>query len=95
MTARCATCEEDFDFERIQVYYMTVTATDGGGRSNSTSVQVSLVDVNDNKPEFTRTFAAFVTENDNRHNVMNGTAVLTVEVCFKFKDRGFSFERLI
>ena len=85
LTTICNTkCSADFDYERVQAFYLTVTATDGGDRSNSTALELHLQDVNDNAPTFNREFAAFVSENDNTHSPVNGTALLTVEVHFVY-----------
>ena len=59
-------CSLEFDRERISAFYITVTATDNGGRSNSTSVKVTLTDVNDNNPTFLlQEYLQYIKENQN------------------------------
>ncbi|XP_077983801.1 protocadherin Fat 1-like isoform X2 [Glandiceps talaboti] len=49
------TTSSQLDREVYPVYMLQVTATDGGGRSCTTEVSISLSDVNDNPPQFTHT----------------------------------------
>ncbi|XP_052791239.1 cadherin-23-like [Mya arenaria] len=72
-------CNIEFDRERIDTFYLTVTASDNGGRINSTSVKVTLTDDNDNAPKFLRNYIVYLKENDNSHTRYNGTSLVTVE----------------
>jgi protocadherin Fat 4 len=52
------------DYETKSSYDLTVVATDGGGRKSSTSVNITVIDINDNPPEFTQTsYSTSVDEN--------------------------------
>ncbi|XP_006158945.1 cadherin-related family member 2 [Tupaia chinensis] len=51
------------DRERQAVYNLTLQATDGGGLSNSTTLQIHLLDVNDNAPVVSGSYRIFVQEN--------------------------------
>ncbi|KAH3869727.1 hypothetical protein DPMN_032896 [Dreissena polymorpha] len=75
-------CSKEFDRERQQSFYMTVTASDGAGRSNSTSVQVDLIDVNDEAPRFRQTqYFVYAKEMDtNKYKVM---PLVVVQVSFR------------
>ena len=44
---------EALDRETVDKYMLTVRATDGGGRSCTSQVYITLSDVNDNAPVFT------------------------------------------
>ncbi|WAR25682.1 CAD23-like protein [Mya arenaria] len=80
VTTFCRTnCNIEFDRERIDTFYLTVTASDNGGRINSTSVKVTLTDDNDNAPKFLRNYIVYLKENDNSHTRYNGTSLVTVE----------------
>ena len=46
----------NLDREKEDTYQVTVVAADGGGLTKSVNVSISVLDVNDNKPTFTRTF---------------------------------------
>lgn len=79
ITTSCSDCSSQLDREMVDIYFMTYTATDRGGRSNSTSLTIRVTDDNDNVPVFTRQiYTAFIGENDLRYN--NSTAVIEVEV---------------
>ena len=43
------------DREKISEYQLTVVAKDGGGRSCSAEMFITISDVNDNAPKFTKT----------------------------------------
>lgn len=45
-----------FDREKKAYYYLTVTATDGGGRQGNGLVVIRIIDVNDCSPKFEKTF---------------------------------------
>ncbi|XP_053381734.1 protocadherin Fat 4-like [Mercenaria mercenaria] len=71
ITTKCTKCPEELDREKVDIYYMTYTATDfgGRGRSNSTSLIIHITDENDNIPEFYRNLStAFIDENDSKYN---------------------------
>ncbi|XP_072446996.1 cadherin-related family member 2 [Chiloscyllium punctatum] len=52
------------DREKRSIYYATVQATDGEGRKGTTSLEIVLEDVNDNRPVMSReSYTAFITEN--------------------------------
>lgn len=52
------------DYETRSSYNLMATATDGGGRESSSSVTITVLDVNDNPPEFTQaSYSANVDEN--------------------------------
>ena len=58
-------------------YSFTVTATDGGGRKTETNIQITVEDVNDNKPIFQNApYNASVFENANIGHVI-GTVIAT------------------
>uniref|UniRef100_A0A8D2CNJ4 Cadherin-related family member 2 n=1 Tax=Sciurus vulgaris TaxID=55149 RepID=A0A8D2CNJ4_SCIVU len=50
------------DRERQAVYYLTLQATDGGNLSTSTTLQINLLDVNDNPPIVSGSYNIFVQE---------------------------------
>ncbi|XP_023572360.1 cadherin-related family member 2 isoform X2 [Octodon degus] len=52
------------DRERQAVYYLTLQATDGGGLSDTTMLQIHLLDVNDNPPEVTGSYNIFIPEEE-------------------------------
>ncbi|XP_053381635.1 protocadherin Fat 4-like [Mercenaria mercenaria] len=73
----CGDCQAELDREKVEVYFITYTATDLGGRSNSTSLVVHLTDRNDNTPVFARpTYSTFIRENDPSYN---STALVKLE----------------
>ncbi|XP_041364065.1 cadherin-23-like [Gigantopelta aegis] len=43
------------DYETKQSYYLTIVATDGGGRRQTAPLTIYIMDVNDNAPKFLRT----------------------------------------
>ena len=54
------------DYERAKEYFLTIQALDGGTPplSNHATVNISIMDVNDNKPIFTQlSYTAAITEN--------------------------------
>ena len=64
------------DYETKSSYDLTAVATDGGGRKSSASVNITVIDINDNPPEFKQTnYSASVDE-----NVPLSFPVLQVEV---------------
>ncbi|XP_033617540.1 cadherin-related family member 2 isoform X2 [Fukomys damarensis] len=60
------------DRERQAVYYLTLQATDGGGLSDTTMLQIHLLDVNDNAPVVTGSYSIFVQEEE-------GTVSVTIQ----------------
>ncbi|XP_054572964.1 cadherin-related family member 2 [Eptesicus fuscus] len=50
------------DREKQAVYYLTLQATDGGNLSSSTTLQIHLLDINDNRPVVTGSYNLFVQE---------------------------------
>lgn len=52
------------DREKQAVYYLTLQATDGGGQSGTTTLQITLLDVNDNTPVVRGSYNVFVPEGD-------------------------------
>ncbi|XP_078267470.1 cadherin-related family member 2 [Rhinoraja longicauda] len=51
------------DRERRPVYYVTLQATDGGDRRDTTLIEIVLEDINDFSPEMARdSYSAFITE---------------------------------
>ncbi|PIK61838.1 putative cadherin EGF LAG seven-pass G-type receptor 2 [Apostichopus japonicus] len=52
ITGEITVMNEKLDFEGVKTFSLTVVATDGGGNSNSSTIQVDLEDVNDNPPVF-------------------------------------------
>lgn len=40
------------NWEKNPVYYLTAEAQDGGGRRSSVPVEIHLMDINDNAPQF-------------------------------------------
>ncbi|XP_076446580.1 protocadherin Fat 1-like isoform X2 [Babylonia areolata] len=76
---------QELDREMQQKYQLTVTATDGGGLTCMTEVQIFLRDVNDNPPEFTDNLRDTLTvQEDARVNTLL-TRVTTVD-----KDTGIN-----
>ena len=64
------------DYEARSEYHLTVVATDGGGRKGNTSLAITVIDINDNPPEFSQTnYSATLDE-----NVPLGFRVLQVKV---------------
>ena len=53
------------DYEKVNSYNLTVVATDGGGLKTSTSVSISVTDVNDNAPKFDRNHPYTRSESEN------------------------------
>lgn len=52
------------DRERQAVYYLTLQATDGGGQSSTATLQINLLDVNDNPPVVIGSYNIFVQEEE-------------------------------
>lgn len=44
--------DSDLNWEKNPVYYLTAEAQDGGGRRSSVPVEIHLMDINDNAPQF-------------------------------------------
>ncbi|XP_036279960.1 cadherin-related family member 2 isoform X1 [Pipistrellus kuhlii] len=63
---------ELLDREKQAEYYLTLQATDGGNLSSSTTLQIHLLDINDNKPEVTGSYNIFVQEE-------NGNVSITIQ----------------
>ncbi|XP_006884444.1 PREDICTED: cadherin-related family member 2 [Elephantulus edwardii] len=53
---------ELLDREKQAVYYLTLQATDGGNLSDSTTLEIILTDINDNKPVVSGSYNIFVEE---------------------------------
>lgn len=53
---------ELLDREKQGVYNVTLQATDGGGLSSSTTLQIYLLDINDNTPVVIGSYIIFVQE---------------------------------
>ena len=63
-TGAVTVAKAKLDYETRRDYQLTVEATDTGGRRDSALLTITLLDVNDNAPEFRRTeYQAFVKEN--------------------------------
>lgn len=51
------------DRERRPIYYVTLQATDGENRTDTTMIEIVLEDINDFSPEIARdSYSAFITE---------------------------------
>nr|XP_045009259.1 cadherin-related family member 2 isoform X2 [Jaculus jaculus] len=50
------------DREKQAVYYLTMQATDGGNQSSTTTLQITLLDINDNPPVVSGSYNIFVQE---------------------------------
>lgn len=50
------------DREKQAVYYLTLQATDGGNQSTTTTLQITLLDINDNAPVVRGSYTVFVPE---------------------------------
>ena len=64
------------DYERAKEYFLTIQAQDGGNPplSNHATVNISIMDVNDNVPIFTQlSYGASVTENS-----LVGSSIITL-----------------
>ncbi|XP_057584441.1 cadherin-related family member 2 [Hippopotamus amphibius kiboko] len=57
------------DREKQAVYYLTLQATDGGNLSSSTTLQITVLDVNDNKPVVSGSYNIFVQEEEGNVSV--------------------------
>ncbi|XP_066128377.1 cadherin-related family member 2 isoform X1 [Saccopteryx bilineata] len=60
---------ELLDREKQAVYYLTLQAIDGGNLSSSTTLQVHLLDINDNKPVVSGSYNIFVQEEEGNVSV--------------------------
>nr|KAF6479422.1 cadherin related family member 2 [Molossus molossus] len=61
--------KELLDREKQAVYYLTLQATDGGNLSSSTTLQIHLLDINDNKPVISGSYNIFVQEEEGNVSV--------------------------
>lgn len=57
------------DRERQAVYYLTLQATDGGNQSSTTTLKITLLDINDNPPVVQGSYNIFVPEEDGNVSV--------------------------
>ncbi|KAL2778492.1 cadherin-related family member 2 precursor [Daubentonia madagascariensis] len=57
------------DRERQAVYYLTLQAMDGGNQSTSTTLQIHLLDINDNAPVVSGSYNFFVQEEEGNVSV--------------------------
>ncbi|XP_052012425.1 cadherin-related family member 2 [Apodemus sylvaticus] len=57
------------DREKQAVYYLTLQATDGGNLSTTTTLEITLLDVNDNAPVIQGSYNVFVQEEDGNVSV--------------------------
>ncbi|KAL6033732.1 hypothetical protein STEG23_037327, partial [Scotinomys teguina] len=53
------------DREKQAVFYLTLQATDGGNQSTTTTLQITLLDINDNAPVVRGSYTVFVLEDGN------------------------------
>uniref|UniRef100_A0A8C8ZUJ7 Cadherin related family member 2 n=1 Tax=Prolemur simus TaxID=1328070 RepID=A0A8C8ZUJ7_PROSS len=60
---------ELLDREVQAVYYLTLQATDGGNQSTSTTLQIHLLDINDNAPVVSGSYSIFVQEEEGNVSV--------------------------
>lgn len=60
---------ELLDREKQAVYYLTLQATDGGGLSSSATLQIHLLDINDNRPVVSGSYNIFVQEEEGNVSV--------------------------
>ena len=60
---------ELLDREKQAVYYLTLQATDGGNLSSSTTLQIHVLDVNDNSPMVSGSYNIFVQEEEGNVSV--------------------------
>ncbi|XP_022420063.1 cadherin-related family member 2 [Delphinapterus leucas] len=60
---------ELLDQEKQAVYYLTLLATDGGNLSSSTTLQIVVLDINDNKPVVSGSYNIFVQEEEGNVSV--------------------------
>ncbi|KAI4584138.1 hypothetical protein MJG53_007417 [Ovis ammon polii x Ovis aries] len=60
---------ELLDREKQAVYYLTLQATDGGNLSSSTTLQIHVLDVNDNSPVVSGSYNIFVQEEEGNVSV--------------------------
>ncbi|XP_053388246.1 protein dachsous-like, partial [Mercenaria mercenaria] len=64
ITTNCIDCKVELDTEKQADYYMTLFAKDGGGSKSSVVLHVTLTDMNDNSPKFSRPiYTSFIEEN--------------------------------
>ncbi|XP_051027697.1 cadherin-related family member 2 [Acomys russatus] len=57
------------DREKQAMYYLTLQATDGGNQSTTTTLQITLQDINDNPPVVRGSYNIFVPEEDGNVSV--------------------------
>lgn len=57
------------DREKQAVYYLTLQAMDGGNQSGTTTLQITLLDINDNTPVVRGSYNVFVPEGDRNVSV--------------------------
>ena len=70
--------QESLDYETRREYQLTVEATDTGGLRDSVPLTITLLDVNDNAPQFLRPeYRAFVKEN---RPDFDGDILITVQL---------------
>lgn len=60
---------ELLDREKQAVYYLTLQATDGGDLSSSTTLQIHVLDINDNSPVVSGSYNIFVQEEEGNVSV--------------------------
>ncbi|XP_059948430.1 cadherin-related family member 2 [Mesoplodon densirostris] len=60
---------ELLDREKQAEYYLTLLATDGGNLSSSTTLQIVVLDINDNKPVVSGSYNIFVQEEEGNVSV--------------------------
>lgn len=57
------------DREKQAVYFVTLQATDGGNQSSTTTLQITLLDINDQEPVVRGSYNIFVPEEDGNVSV--------------------------
>lgn len=57
------------DRENQAMYYLTLQATDGGNQSTTTALEITLLDINDNRPVVRGSYNIFVPEKDGNVSV--------------------------
>ncbi|XP_053388244.1 protocadherin Fat 4-like [Mercenaria mercenaria] len=75
---KCSNCTAELDREKQNIYYLTYTAKDVDGRSDSASLVIELLDVNDETPVFlSSSYKVIIDENDEQY--VNKTPLIKVE----------------
>lgn len=74
----------DLDREKVDEYYLTVEAKDGGGFRSTTELRINVTDENDNSPEFRRE-EYFSTIKEKASDFQRGK--LIVEVFFALRQK--------